>query len=250
MQPIKGFEKLGLSGRDSRVYTTLLAEGLASIRQIADRTGINRGSVYESIKALSGVGLVSHQQVNINKKYFAEEPTKILQLIKQRQDELNELEKTTKELIPTLAKSTAYLPYSNIKFYEGDEGVATILRDVLERTATLERKEYCVISAKPLRKYLYGKFPNFTTKRIAQKIHVRALAIGSGGDDAQYSERKWLDIASDSRPASYTLVYDNCYALIALNDNLNPYGIVIEDTGVADMQRMIFDQLWASARTK
>lgn len=246
MTTLKGFDKLGLTARDSRVYLALLKNGVSSIRQIADATGINRGSVYDSIKDLTAAGLVSFQQSNVNKKYFAEEPAKVLDLIKQRKEELDELEQSTKSIIPSLTPKTAYTPYSNIKFYEDHEGVAVILRDVLETVSKQEHKVYYAISSKQLRKYIYKKFPNFTKQRISKNIFVKVIAIGEGGEPDEISSRKWLEPKAGSNPTSYNLIYGNKFAMIALNDNYNPYGVVIEDPGVVATQKLLFDQLWES----
>lgn len=246
MKQIEGFSKLGLTGRDSRVYVALLSDGVSSIRTISDSTGINRGSVYESLKALMAAGLVNFQQNNVNKKYFAEDPEKIFDLIKQKRSELDEIEETTKQLIPSLQNAAAYNPYANIKFFEDHEGIAIILRDVLDTCSQLDNKEYCAISSKIMRQYLYKKFPGFTKQRIKQEIFVKVIAMGDGGDEAKVSERKWLPTSGGIHPSSYTLIYGDKVAIIALNNNHNPYGIVIEDAGVMQVQKLIFEQLWNS----
>lgn len=246
MKHLDGFEKLGLSIRDSRVYVALLKSGLSSIRAISDITKLNRGTVYESLKNLSTAGLVSFQQKNVNKKYFAEDPSKLLKLIENKKDELVELEKKTKSVMPALLTTATYLPYANIKFYEDHEGVAVILRDVLDTVGGQTKREYCAVSSKEMRQYLYKKFPSFTRQRIKNGIFVKVVAVGPGGDEAPNSQRKWLKVGSSSQPSSYTLIYGNKFAIIGLNDSYNPYGIVIDDTNVAEMQRVLFNQLWKS----
>lgn len=246
MNQLQGFDKLGLTGRDSRVYSSLLSHGLSSIRAVADSTGINRGSVYESIKSLMAAGLVNFQQAKVNKKYFAEPPEKILELIKQRQEELTELAQHTEKVIPELVAKAAYHPYANIRFYEDHEGVAVVLKDVLNTVEELQPKEYCAISSKPMRKYLYKKFPNFTKQRVQKKIFAKVIAVGQGGDPVKIATRKWLKVKPGTGPTSYNLIYGDKFAMIALNDDFNPYGVVIEDAGVTAMQKLLFDQIWDS----
>lgn len=247
---IDGFDKLGLTTRDSRVYMALLKNGVSSIRGIADITSINRGSVYESIKDLTAAGLVSYQTSSVNKKYFAEQPSKILDIIKRRKEELDDLATITTNILPSLSSELAYTPYSNIKFYEDHEGVAVILRDVLATTVQLEPKEYYAISSKVMRKYIYKKFPNFTKQRILKDIFVKVVAIGEGGKEADASARVWVKAEDGVQPSSYNLIYGNKFAMIALNDNMHPYGIVIEDDGVASMQKALFNQIWACSEQK
>ena len=55
-RPSDLFEQLGFSDHRGRVYGYLfLQNGAASIRQIAGDTGINRGTVYESLKEVSAI---------------------------------------------------------------------------------------------------------------------------------------------------------------------------------------------------
>lgn len=240
------FTNLNLSPRDAAVYEALLRKGVSSIRHVAEATGINRGSVYESIKDLMAAGLVRHQQLKASKRYFAEDPSKLIDLIKKRRVELNQAELQAKTIIPDLLSMAAYLPYGNIRFYEDHEGVAEILRDVLHTVSQLPRREYCAISSRPMRQYIYKKFPGFTRERIKQKINVRVIAVGEGGDIPSYASRKWLTVPTGEEPSNYQLIYGYSFALIALNDGSNPYGIVIKDPGVAAMQKHLFSHLWKS----
>lgn len=242
-QDFLDLKDLGLDGRDTRVYEALLKSGLSSIRKVADYSNINRGSVYESIKKLVAAGLVNYQKAGENKKYFAEEPTRIIDLINQRRSELDITEEKTKQIIPKLLSQAAYSPYSNIKFYEDHEGIAVILKDVLETVSKLEDRTYRAISSKPMRQYLYKKFPNFTKQRINQKIYVKVISIGKGDEKVSKASRRLLDTPEGSQPSSYTIIYGSKIAIFGLNDNINPYGLVIDDQGAADMQALLFDQV-------
>jgi hypothetical protein len=48
----------------------------------------------------------------------------------------------------------------------------------------MDQPEYYAYSSRPLRQYLYRKFPHFTEQRIAEGIAVKVIAIGEGGDPA------------------------------------------------------------------
>ena len=64
-------------------------------------------------------------------------------------------------------------------------------------------------------------------------------------EPAAAAERKWLANPPTERISSYTLIYGNKMAVISISKDDTPYGVVIEDAGVANMQRLLFDQLWA-----
>jgi sugar-specific transcriptional regulator TrmB len=242
-------QRVGLSRVEAKIYLSLLKSGPTSIRQLAVATNVNRGTVYESIKSLVTTGLVSVKVVGSRSKYSAEGPEKIQQLINDKQRQLRTVEKDVTKLMPELmaySKATAEEP--KVKFYEGDEGVANILRDVLATTGKLDKKEYYVYSSRSLRQYLYRRFPNFTTQRIHDGIFAKVIGVGTGGDPAELSERKIIEDDSFETSSSYNIIYGDKVALISVSSDLTPYGVVIEEPGVAAMQRLLFSRLWNSLK--
>lgn len=242
----KLLEQLGLQTDEATVYSSMLELPQASIRKISDASNINRGAVYESLKNLVSLGLVRHHQKGQRVAYAAEDPSKIFELIKDKRKNLLNAQAAAEKIVPLLkSKRSQDDGAPLVRYYEDDEGIVAILKDVLRTTALLDTPEYFVYSSLPLRQYLYRKFPSFTDRRIAEGIHVKVIAIGEGGDKMPASERRWLkDSADDS--ASYTVIYGNKVASISISADSTPYGVVIEDKGVSHMQKLIFEQLWQS----
>ncbi len=242
-------ERLGLSPNEAKVYLSLLKSGPTSIRQVANSAKINRGTTYEALKSLTAGGLVSFKVIGSRSKYSAESPEKIELMIDEKRKELSMLKSEASKLMPGLlafAKASADQP--KVRFYEGDEGVTNILQDVLVTAGRLRPKEYYVYSSRSLRQYLYRQFPNFTGRRIKEGIFARVIGVGTGGDPAELSERKILEDSDDEISSSYNIIYGNKVALISLSSDLTPYGVVIEEPGVAAMQRLLFNKLWDSLK--
>jgi len=239
-------EQLGISSVAAKTYVALLELNSASIRKVAERSGINRGTTYEAIKGLVAQGLVSARRNGKREQYMAESPERILDIIRDRRKELLQMQRDSERLVPALLAQKAS-PQGGplVKYYEDDEGVAAILRDVLQTCGRLGTS-YCVYSSQPVRHYLYRKLPEFTERRIREGIHVRVIAVGRGGDPAALSERKWLPESTDTGSSSYTIIYGYKVAVISISSGDVPYGVVIEDGGNASMQQLLFDQLWAS----
>lgn len=238
---------LGITEAEQRIYTTLLECGPSSIRQLASLTKVNRGKTYEILKKLTALGLVSFKRSGEQKRFVAENPERINDLIEEKKHELAHAEEIAQELIPSLlalGKRRAGEPL--VRFYEDDEGIVAILRDVLSTMSKEEKKEYYVYSSKPLRQYLYHQFPNFTRRRIKEGIFVKVIAIGEGGDPVEVAARKWLPEPTDEQLSSYVLIYGNKIAMISLSPNNTPYGVVIDEPGVAATQRFLFEKLWSS----
>jgi sugar-specific transcriptional regulator TrmB len=219
------------------------------LRTVATVTGINRGSVYESVKALAEQGMVGFIEVGKQRRYKATDPKVILELLKERQVRALRAEQAADTYIEELQQPNSYRDMlTEVQFatyYEDNEGIAAILRDVIA-TCRASKIDYRVISTQRLRQHLYQNFPNFTQRRIAEGINVRVIAVGAGGEKDALSDRKWLPAKRGEAPNCYTIVYGNKVAFISMNETNVLSGILIENAGVAQLQKELFEQLWSS----
>lgn len=239
--------RLDISPNEAETYLALLQIESVSIRKIAAYTGINRGTTYECLKSLMAVGLVSVKQQGKREQYTAESPEKIFDLIRDKRRDLLDASEAAKKIVPKLvANETRSDGRPLVRYYESDEGIALILKDVLSTCVTLDQRSYYAYSSSPVRQFLYRNFPQFTERRIAEDIWVKVIAVGEGGEIAEKSERKWLPNPPESGISSYTLIYGNKQAVISITSDDTAYGVVVEDAGAAAMQRLLFEQLWST----
>lgn len=240
------FTEIGLETRDRRVYEALLEQPQASLRHIAATTGINRGSVYESIKQLVSAGLVGSIQSGKQLRYIAQDPSTIIELLQERQRQAKNAEAQANSYIEELAKQRSVLAStpSFAIYYEDDEGMAAILRDVLKTMRNTTTKHYYVISSKQIRHYMYNNFANFTRQRVKDGVEVSVIAIGEGGEQDPLANRRWLTMEDGTEPNCYTIIYGDKTAFISMNEQNILTGIVIENRGVTDVQREQFQRLW------
>jgi hypothetical protein len=92
---------------------------------------------------------------------------------------------------------------------------------------------------------LYRKFPDFTTKRIKANIFVKVIAIGDDhSEPAEKSDRQRLPSLAEDSCSSYVIIYESKVAMMSITNSQIPYGVVIEDKGLAAMQRLLFNNLW------
>jgi sugar-specific transcriptional regulator TrmB len=236
--------ELGLDRRQVQIYQSLHKLGPASIRDVAAEAGINRGSTYETLKQLVTKGLVSYFPKGRRRVFQAEDPERLLSLGESKQQALAQaMEELRKDIIPSLKQARPEFSPGNVRFYEGDDGVELVLRDILNSTARNAGKGYAVISTKTLRQHLYRPFPNFTRQRVQKGIRVRVIAVGEGGDDAELAERKWLPASADT-DASYIAIYPPKVAMITLADRDYPVVVIIDSAAIASTQQLLFDTLW------
>lgn len=235
-------KRLGFSDKSAQAYITLLRIGPSSVRVLAENADLNRGSTYDALKWLQENGLVNFYHKDTKQFFVAENPEKLSKLIENNKQELTVTQKRLNEIIPemkSLYDSGGETPVA--KYYEGLKGLKHILEDVLDVTEA-DDKMYRIYSAVDIREYLYESFKNFSEERIKRKIKVKVIALGKGGSLRGLDERKWLDV--DRKSQTYIIVYHGKTAYIALNAAKVPIGVVIENEGVAETQKIIFDQLW------
>jgi len=243
------YAALGLEERDIIVYETLYSQAGSSVRAIAQNAGLNRGTVYETIKRLTDVGLISFTQVKQRRHYTAAEPEVFLSLIRERRDQLQQLETTAVQYAQTLqSQKEASTSGYYARFYENDDGIASILRDVLQTVQGLRPAAYCVISSQRVSSFIYDNFRSFSRQRIKLGIQVRVVADAHSSEKLVLAQRRQL--ASVIKPlSSYIIIYGDKTALISLSSTNQLSGVVIKDKGTAAMQQLIFEQLWQNART-
>jgi sugar-specific transcriptional regulator TrmB len=245
METAFNFDSIGLSTRDKRVYEALLANPGASLRRLADDTGINRGSAYESVKDLVAAGLVGSVQTGKRQRFIAQDPALIVEILEERRQASLHAERQATAYIESLTKlqTVAEEIPSFAVYYEGDEGVASILRDVLKTMRVSKHKHYSVVSSKRIRNYMYHNFTNYTQQRVKAGIEVSVISVGEGGAQDELADRVWLpDDSSDAN--CYTIIYGTKTAFISISEENVLSGIVIDNEGVANLQRLLFQQVW------
>lgn len=240
-------KKVGLSDKEIKVYLKLLEYGAVSVRSLAELTELNRGTTYDVLKKLQELGLVSFYHQDTKQRFVAEDPEKILKMVDNEKNKLDEARIKIHELIPEL-KSLQDKEGSRpvTKFYEGKEGIRFILEDVLAQMSEEKEKEYYVYSAVGVREDVGAAFPDFSKKRVKLGIKALAISLAKGGETRGLDERKWIAPKKGAeKNMTYIIIYAGKCAFISLDNNDSPVGVIIENQMVFETQKTIFLQLWS-----
>jgi len=241
---IELLKKLNFSDKQAKIYLELLKLGPSSVRILAKNTGINRGTVYECLKDLLNMGLVSYYKKTTKQYFVAEDPEKLQDLVERQTEELGDVSKKLDSFIPELKSlydSGGQQPIS--RYYEEKE-INKILEEVLEVSEHSEEKEYYIYSAEGIRNEIYKNFETFSDVRISKGIKVKVISLGEGGRLRGFDERKFLKI--ENQKPTYILIYQGRTAYISYNAKKELVGVVIENDGIFEIQKQIFDSLWST----
>ena len=248
-------KNFGLSEKEIAVYLALVELGPSSVREIAIKSKVNRGTSYDILKSLISIGVVSYYNKETKQYFMAEQPEKLLSAIDQKKEYLEGVRKDIQNSLPlikTLFEKQGGRPV--VKFYEGSKGVRQIFEDVLEEVEKSGRKEYYLYSSSTEldRKNVYEGMPNFSEKRIKNQIEVKIISLGEGGTLVGLDERKQMIVpsltsAKDGQRvggSTHEIIYAGKVAHISIDKNENPVGVVIENQEIYSMQKMIFEFNW------
>ncbi|KKR21126.1 MAG: hypothetical protein UT48_C0013G0016 [Parcubacteria group bacterium GW2011_GWE2_39_37] len=237
-------KKIGLNDKDIKIYLKLLEHGAMSVRSLAELAELNRGTAYDILKKLQELGLVAFYHQDTKQRFVAEDPEKLLKILKEQEAELKSAKEKFSELIPelkSLQDKDGNRPVT--KFYEGSAGIKFILDDVLSSMKDLDK--YFVYSSEGIREDVYAAFPEFNNKRIKQGITAKTISLSAGGGTYGLDERKWLKASTATEEnMTYIIIYADKCAFIARDSSNNPVGVIIENKMIYETQKTIFKQLW------
>lgn len=238
-------EAVGLKQKDLAVYVALVKLGTAPLRKIADQSGLNRGTTYDTIKRLMDLGLVSYVDASTHRFFTAEDPRKLTGVATRREVAIEEARVELASAIPAFQELLGWSKHRpSVRYYEGEVGVRDILEDVLHACVHTLDKMYRVYSSAGVRDLILHAWPAFTKTRINKKVRVKAIAVGEGGRTSGLDERKWL--SHEQKSPTYIFIYPGKTAYVSVDSKRQLFGVIIEDEAIALTQTMIFDSLWGT----
>lgn len=244
------FLKAGLKQAEVEVYLCLLkSKEPLQVYEIAKETKIKRSTVNLILARLIDKGYVTYHLDNARKVYSAENPTKIA-------FELEDLTQNIKSIIPLLTLSKFGDKPSKVRFFEGEDVVANVYKDVVLTVSLLgdDKKEVSmVLSGDDLLATEPEAADWFAKKRMEEGIRINWIAPESKIVrkkylvDAQQYKRKIKFFDGKKYPFHiYIIMYANCVALISLKGNRS--GVIIENELLASSFQSMFNFFWDSLK--
>lgn len=240
MSLIQDLVSLGFDEKRAKVYLTLLELGTAKAQDISKKALLERPTTYDILSKLSKDGLVSSYEKRGVRYYVASQPEKI----KQR---FRELEQKTEKVLPELQLLySASESKPRIRFFEGIEGIKTVLEDTLLASNKLLRG---ILSMTDLYRVPGKQFMDvYVKQRIEQKFSVQVIR----SKQREVKKEDWPTSNEQLRVLRYapsemnfdmtTYLYDQKIGLISTEKE--NFGIIIESAEFSRTMNNLFDALW------
>ena len=236
-------EKIGLTKNEAKVYLALVKTGDSLASTIAKIANLHRRPVYDSLDKLIEKGLVSYN-IKSGKKYFqAQNPEKILSILKDKENEINqilpELTSLFKKIKPEVAS----------EIYEGKEGLKTVMELILK-----ENKDWLSIGST-------GKGPSvipyflehWHKKRIKQKIQFKTLIADTQEGRERTKKFSKIGLAKVKflpkkiKHPQTIWIFGNKVAIILVSmEHLTIF--LIDNKEIANSFRDYFNYMWTSRK--
>lgn len=236
---IKILEDSGLTNTEAKIYLMLLKSGSCLAGRITQETGIHRRSVYDALERLIEKGLVSYIKTN-NRRYFqAEDPKRLADMLKEKEDTLSivmpELD-AMRKLVPETKETT---------FYKGKFALRAIFNDQID-----EGKEILVLGGSENVNEIMGYyFMHYDKERQKKGIKVRIIFRESARKTDYVRTIPLADIRflpdKSSSPLAINIYGDKTAMILWTQE---PIGILIKEKTVAEGYRRYFEVLWQSAK--
>ncbi len=231
----------GLSDRESKVYLALLELGDSPVAAIAEKARFQRPNCYDILEELVQKGLASYYLRNKWRRYVAEDPKVLSKLIQERAQ-------MVAAALPDLRSIYNRAPHKpKVRYYEGKDGIKQIYEQVLLA------KSYDNIYRTDAVTPIFGDYViEFGQRVAAAGIQAREIVVTDQRNLPQHqSWKKPLQqvryLPSTTNIYSDILIYENKLAIVSYA--ADPHAVMIEESGIVDTHREMFEYMWQAAKT-
>lgn len=248
------YEKLlndvGLSKEQSLIYETLLKNGFMPAGRISKLTLIKRSLVYKILDTLISQGLVEKRE-DIGKiaLFFPSHPTKLKELLGKKEEGLRSAQDSLGGALGKLVSDFNLLSGKpNVQFFEGIEGFIKVAEDSLLTDGEICQymdidtvlKEVHDVDQIYAKKWKKRNTPKRIIYRESPTLVKEIEALKSYNASAR-------SIATPDMWNTVIQIYDNKVSYVCFKGD-KKVGIIVEDPHIYQIQKMLFEQTWASAK--
>ncbi|MCU0677960.1 MAG: winged helix-turn-helix transcriptional regulator [Candidatus Pacebacteria bacterium] len=229
--------RLDMSESEQAVYLSLLRDGRATARLLADRTGLTRPSVYDQLKKLIATNLVVELDVE-GKAYFAAGDVKHLDAL--LSDRIDRLEQSRQFLLEALPDIEAGLDTvtPKIRFFEGEDGMKQLLKDIMWHDGAVIEATWNDTEIKKIYDPAFLRWWN--ERRTARKIKINWLQP----KEAKKSDTPEFFVGAldhlitskfSKQPLMSRLVY--AHKVANISSQKEAFGFIVESAEFAALER-------------
>jgi predicted transcriptional regulator len=243
------FKEIGLTEGETKTYLALLKLGETTTGPLINESKVAKSIVYQILEKLIKKGLVSYSIKDKTKHFTAEHPNKIFEYIEKRKLEFEKQKKKLKDYLPELMKYQKKTNDTQIRIYEGFEGVQTAFNHY--QTKLEKGDEYLGFGIFGSQDQKYHNFwMQHHLKRIDQGINSRLLFNTNTppvvlenrnsykGCDSRYQHNKL-------KTPAWIQIYKDVSTIFLQSKDL---AVEITNQEIADTFKVLFEDYWEKTK--
>jgi sugar-specific transcriptional regulator TrmB len=245
-------EEIGLNKQEQRVYAALLKLGTSTTGPICKEANIASSHVYYILDKLIMKGLVSFQEKNRRKLFFASPPEVAQTIFDRRLDSLEyekeKINKQREEHLKLLKQIKPLIkPCIYFKYFENISGIKAMYKEIESQMLLNSHSELMILTHKPEDVAKVSAFyDDFHKTRESLKILYKAIfdsSLKTRAKKRKKSQIKFMNLQNDTAWGAY----DDIFFIYQIASN-KPYGIIIKDALIASTMAFTFESIFNSIR--
>lgn len=247
--------KLGLSDKEAKVYTALLELAEDTVQNIAKKSGVNRATTYVILDKLMRHGLTSQVKKGKKTYFVAEDPHELENILDYQQQEVEHRRRFLGDSMNQLvAVYNRQKGKPTVRYFEGEDGLEALDR---YRSNIEDRDKGSVQYGISPIDLVEQNFPERRQRGVSDRVKAKVTSKVIfthnqdifNAKDNKSNYRESLFLPKELLPIDMSLSILPWGVKIYSLDKTNPYGIVIEDEGLAKNMKVIHDLAWKGAET-
>ncbi len=238
--------KLDFTPTQIKISEYLFSKKEARASEIAKKIKKSRAIVYKDLEELVALGIIErNDKPNQISLFKIAHPSQMEKLFEERENAIKKDRKLFNNYLPDMiSKYNLINNKPGIRFYEGLEGIKTVIFDTLSANEVI----YTYADMEKVNKYIKKINDDYAKKRDKLGVKKRALIV-----DSDYSRKFFKDYHKKTTEikfvegvehfATVMQIYSNKISYITLSEN-SMIGVIIEDKHIYQMHRTLFEKDW------
>jgi len=232
-------KELGLTDNEVKIYLALLEHGILNPTKLAEKTGLHRSYVYDTLERLMEKGIVNTVLINNKKNYQAVDPKALREIFELKLKHLD----TILPKLSTIFKSTK--EDTRIELHRGKRVYKTMIKDLVANlkendVVYLQGADESLLEAvEPI--YLKQYFTIIKEKKVREKI-----IIAKGKKRLKEKNIEYKEISQEYLGDTTVVIHQSKVFLFTRGEPA--YLVSIESKKIAETYRKQFELMWSMAK--
>ena len=241
---IEYLEKQGLTKYESRVYISLVKEGLSTAHQISQKSKVPYGKIYTVLASLVEKGFLKNFE-GVPQRFQALDPTIVINHnIRKKEEELNTFKEQSKKLIRGMGElsNKKKEPMDKVKTIEGYKNYLNLSIELHNKT----KKRWYTISELSTYK------PHIDVYKECIKRGVKVKILVSLPEANEEKIKIWKETGAELRgvdiyPTKFSVIDDTDVTLRLAKDK-KYISLWLKNNALAQIMADYFDNMWKTAK--